>query len=60
MVVPTWAITVSSLTANDIMVKANTSPAAVTTDPLPPIARMMPVLIPAWISSLSRATSSRL
>ncbi|COW15324.1 Uncharacterised protein [Mycobacterium tuberculosis] len=42
------------------MVKANTSPAAVTTDPLPPIARMMPVLIPAWISSLSRATSSRL
>ena len=42
------------------MVKANTRPAEVTTDPLPPIARMMPVLIPAGISSLSLATNSRL
>ena len=60
MVVPTWASTVNSLIAKDIMVKANTRPAEVTTDPLPPIARMMPVLIPAGISSLSLATNSRL
>ena len=60
MVVPTWPMTVSSLTAIDIIVKANTRPAEVTTDPVPPIARMMPVFRPAWISSLNRATSSRL
>ena len=47
MVVPTWPITVSSLTAIDIIVKANTRPADVTTEPLPPIARMIPVLTPA-------------
>ena len=45
---------------NDAMVNANTSPAAVTTDPLPAIDRMMPVLMPAWISSLNRETSSRM
>src|ERR1700757_2113241 len=60
MVVPPWPITVSSLTAIVIMVKANTSPADVTTSPVPPIARMMPVFRPAWISSLNRETSSRL
>ena len=58
--VPIWATTVNSLTAMDIIVKANTSPAEVTTEPVPPIARMMPVFSPAWISSLRRATSSRL
>ena len=31
---------------NDAMVKANTSPAAVTTEPLPAMDRMMPVLMP--------------
>ena len=60
MVLPTCASTVNSLTAKDIMVKANTRPAEVTTDPLPPIARMMPVFKPAWISCLNRATRSRL
>ena len=60
IVVPTCASTFRSLMPNDIMVKANTRPAAVTTDPLPPIARMIPVLMPAGSSSLSRATSSRL
>lgn len=33
------------------MVKANTSPAEVTTAPLPAMDRMMPVFKPAWISS---------
>jgi len=32
----------------------------VTTEPLPAMDRMMPVLMPAWISSLNRDTSSRL
>ena len=36
-----------SLTTIAIMVKANTRPAFVTTLPVPPIARMMPVFIPA-------------
>lgn len=49
-----------SLAAIDIIVKANTRPAAVTTDPVPPIERMIPVLIPAPISSWNRETSSRL
>ena len=48
------------LTAIDAMVKANTRPAFVTTLPVPPIARMMPVFIPAPISSFIRDTSSRL
>ena len=60
MVVPTWARTRNSLNAIAAIVTANTMPAEVTTEPLPPIARMMPVLSPAWISSLNRATSSRL
>ena len=53
-------MTTIALTDIEIMVNANTIPAAVTTDPLPPIARMMPVLIPAGSSSFIRATSSRL
>ena len=60
MVEPIWATTTSVLTAMDIMVNANTRPAAVTTDPVPPMARMIPVLMPACISSLSRATNNRL
>ncbi len=60
IVVPIWATTTMALTDIDIMVNANTRPAAVTTDPLPPMARMMPVLIPAGISSFIRATNSRL
>ena len=42
------------------MVNAKTRPAEVTTAPVPPIDRMMPVLMPAPISSLKRDTSSRL
>ena len=42
------------------MVAANTKPAAVTTPPVPAIARMVPVLSPACISSLNREISSRL
>ena len=60
MVVPTWPMTRRSPTTIDIMVNAKTSPAAVTTAPLPAIARMMPVFSPACASSLSRDTSSRL
>ena len=37
MVVPTWPITVNSLTAIDIIVKANTRPAEVTTAAAPHI-----------------------
>jgi hypothetical protein len=36
VVVPIWATTTMALAAIDIMVNANTRPAAVTTDPLPP------------------------
>jgi hypothetical protein len=54
IVVPIWPSTIRSLNMNDAMVKANTSPAAVTTEPLPAIARMMPVLMPAPSSSLNR------
>jgi len=60
MVVPTWPMTVSSLTDSFIIGERETSPADVTTDPVPPIDRMMPVFKPAWISSLNRATMSRL
>ncbi len=60
IVVPIWPSTFRSLMMNDAIVNANTRPAAVTTEPLPAIERMMPVLIPAWISSLNRETSSRL
>ena len=60
MVVPTCAITLRSLIANDIIVNANTSPAEVTTAPLPAIARMMPVFSPASRSSLNLETSNRL
>jgi hypothetical protein len=54
IVVPIWPSTRRSLKMNDVMVKANTSPAAVTTEPLPAMERMMPVLMPAWIASLNR------
>ena len=57
IVVPIWPSTRRSLRMNYAMVKANTSPAAATTEPLPAIDRMMPVLMPAWISSLNRETS---
>jgi hypothetical protein len=60
MVVPTWAMTRRSLIANDIIVKANTRPAEVTTLPVPPIDRMMPVFNPAARSSRKRDTRSRL
>ncbi|CFE45664.1 Uncharacterised protein [Mycobacterium tuberculosis] len=60
MVVPTCPITRRSLTAMDAMVTANTSPALVTTLPVPPIDRMMPVFSPAPISCLNRETKSRL
>ncbi len=60
IVVPTWPMTRRSLTSMDPMVNANTSPAFVTTLPVPPMARMMPVFIPAAISSFIRATSSKL
>ena len=40
-------MTVSWLTAIVIIVKANTKPAEVTTDPVPPIDRMIPVFSPA-------------
>ncbi len=49
-----------SLNTNDAIVAANTRPADVTTDPVPAIARMMPVFSPRWSSSLNRDTSSRL
>ena len=60
MVVPTCPMMRRSLTTIDAMVNANTRPADVTTLPVLPIARMMPVLSPAWISSFSRDTSNRL
>src|ERR1700730_12606634 len=60
IVVPTWPMTVSWLTDIVIIVNANSSPAEVTTDPVPPIDRMIPVFKPAWISSLNRDTNSRL
>ncbi|SIK59017.1 Uncharacterised protein [Mycobacteroides abscessus subsp. abscessus] len=42
------------------MVTAKTRPAAVTTPPVPAMARMMPVFNPAPVSSLNRDISSRL
>ena len=60
IVVPTCPATTRSLTTIDIIVNANTKPADVTTAPVPAIDRMMPVLIPAWISSLNRDTNNRL
>ena len=59
-VVPIWPRIRRSAKTNDAMVAAKTSPADVTTDPLPAMARTMPVLRPAWISSLKRAINSRL
>ena len=47
MVVPTWARIFNSMNAMAAIVTAKTIPADVTTEPLPPIARMMPVLSPA-------------
>ncbi|SKW97365.1 Uncharacterised protein [Mycobacteroides abscessus subsp. massiliense] len=42
------------------MVNANTKPAEVTTLPVPPMARIIPVLIPAPSSSFIRETNNRL
>ncbi|CNJ18338.1 Uncharacterised protein [Mycobacterium tuberculosis] len=60
MLVPTCPMIRKSLTAIAAMVKANTRPAFVTTLPVPPIARIIPVFIPAAISSFIRETNSRL
>ena len=60
MVLPTWPATRRSLTSIEAMVKAKTRPAEVTTAPVPAIERMIPVLMPAWISSLNLDTSSKL
>ncbi|CNM68015.1 Uncharacterised protein [Mycobacterium tuberculosis] len=60
MVLPTWASDIKADSPKESMVKAKTSPAEVTTAPVPAMDRMMPVLMPAWISSLNRETSSRL
>jgi hypothetical protein len=59
-VVPNWPIIRKSLKTKEDMVNANTRPAEVTTAPVPPMARMIPVLMPAPISSLNRETSNRL
>ena len=60
IVEPTCARTLSSPKTMVAMVSANTRPADVTTEPVPPMERMMPVFNPAGISSLNRETSSRL
>ena len=60
IVLPTCPATTRLLTIIDIIVNANTRPADVTTAPVPAIDRMMPVLMPAWISSLNLDTSNRL
>jgi hypothetical protein len=60
IVVPTWPMIRRSLTTMEPMVNANSRPADVTTLPVPPMARMMPVFSPAPISSLNPDTSSRL
>jgi hypothetical protein len=60
IVVPTWPMMRRSLTTIEAMVNANTRPADVTTLPVLPIARMMPVFKPAGISSFNRDTNSRL
>ena len=60
MVVPIWASTISSPKAKPHIVNAKTSPAAVTTEPVPAIVLMSPVLSPAPISSLNREITSRL
>ncbi|CPU34471.1 Uncharacterised protein [Mycobacteroides abscessus] len=51
MVLPACPIELKSLATMDIMVNAKTSPADVTTPPVPPMERMMPVFKPAPISS---------
>ena len=60
IVVPTCPMTIMSETVIEIIVNANTMPAAVTTEPVPAIERMMPVCSPAPNSSFIRDTSSRL
>ncbi|CPU60823.1 Uncharacterised protein [Mycobacteroides abscessus] len=60
IVQPNCPMVTRSLTTMDNMVNAKTRPAEVTTLPVPPIARMMPVLIPAPSSSFIRDTNSRL
>ena len=60
MVVPIWAMLSTLLLSNASMVSPKTMPATVTTPPVPPKARMMPVLRPAAASCLMRNASSRL
>ncbi len=52
MVEPIWPAMRRSLASMEPMVKANTRPAVVTTAPVLPMERMMPVFSPAWISFL--------
>ncbi|SKX94581.1 Uncharacterised protein [Mycobacteroides abscessus subsp. massiliense] len=60
MVVPIWPSTRRSLKMKDDIVTAKTKPAAVTTPPVPAMARMIPVFRPAPVSSLNRDISSKL
>lgn len=61
MVMPPWPTFRRSPEIIEPIVKAKTSPpAAVTTVPVLPMDRMMPVLMPAPISSMNRDTNSRL
>ena len=53
---PMWRRSLASIEA---IVKAKTNPAAVTTLPVLPMVRMMPVLIPAPTFSLNRDTRGR-
>ncbi|CNJ42726.1 Uncharacterised protein [Mycobacterium tuberculosis] len=53
-------MTRKSLNIIEAIVKANTKPAFVTTFPVPPMARIMPVLMPAPNSSFILATRSKL
>ncbi len=53
MVVPIWAMLSTLLVSRASMVRPKTIPAVVTTPPVPPNARMMPVLRPAGASSLT-------
>ncbi len=47
MVVPIWAMLSTLLPSSASMVSPKTMPAVVTTPPVPPNARTMPVLMPA-------------
>src|SRR5262249_54856169 len=60
MVVPICAMLSTLLPSSASMVIPKTMPAVVTTPPVPPKARMMPVLSPAAASCLIRSASNRL